>query len=100
MMNNQDKIFYPLVAILAVLGLSQYNGWFDITVYTAPIFDAFFDMPWAFLIPILLLTWLVYASFNYFKKHMYLDGGLATKHTEAKSEDYTWLNALETWGPF
>ncbi len=100
MMNNQDKIFYPMVAILAILALAQYNGWFDITVYTAPIFDAFFDTPWAFLIPILLLTWLVYASFNYFKKHMYLDGGLATKHTEAKSEDYTWLNRFGNLGTF
>ncbi len=100
MMNNQDKIFYPMVAILAILGLCQYNGWFDITIYTAPIFDAFFDTPWAFLIPILLLTWLVYSSFNYFKKHMYLDGGLATKHTEAKSEDYTWLNRFGNLGTF
>ncbi len=100
MMNNQDKIFYPLIVVLAVLGLSQYNGWFDVTVYTAPIFDAFFDMPWTFLIPILLLVGLIYASYSYFKKHMYLDGGLATKHTEAKSEDYTWLNRFGNLGTF
>jgi len=100
MMNNQDKIFYPMVAVLAILALCQYNGWFDVTIYTAPIFDTFFDTHWAFLIPILLLTWLVYASFNYFKKHMYLDGGLASKHTEAKSEDYTWLNRFGNLGTF
>ncbi len=100
MMNNQDRIFYPMVSILAILALCQYNGWFDITLYTAPVFDAFFDTPWAFVIPILLLTGLVYASFNYFKKHMYLDGGLATKHTEAKSEDYTWLNRFGNLGTF
>ncbi len=100
MMNNQDKIFYPLIVVLAVLGVSQYNGWFDVTVYTAPIFDAFFDMPWTFLIPILLLVALIYASYSYFKKHMYLDGGLATKHTEAKSEDYTWLNRFGNLGTF
>jgi len=100
MMNNQDKIFYPMVAILAILALCQYNGWFDVTLYTAPVFDAFFDTPWAFVIPILLLTVLVYTSFNYFKKHMYLDGGLAAKHTEAKSEDYTWLNRFGNLGTF
>lgn len=100
MMNNQDKIFYPMVAVLAILALCQYNGWFDVTLYTAPVFDAFFDIPWAFVIPILLLTWLVYASFSYFKKHMYLDGGLASKHTEAKSEDYTWLNRFGNLGIF
>jgi len=100
MMNNQDKIFYPMVVILAVLGLCQYNGWFDVTIYTAPIFDSFFDTPWSATLPILALIGLVYASFSYFKKHMYLDGGLATKHTEAKTEDYTWLNRFGNLGTF
>ncbi|NNE02840.1 MAG: hypothetical protein HKN52_06700 [Eudoraea sp.] len=100
MMNNQDKIFYPMVTILAVLGLCQYSGWFDITVYTAPIFDFFFDIPWSAALPVLALIGLVYASFSYFKKHMYLDGGLATKHTEAKTEDYTWLNRFGNLGTF
>jgi hypothetical protein len=100
MMNNQDKIFYPMVTILAVLALCQYNGWFDVTIYTAPIFDAFFDIPWSALLPVLALIGLIYASFSYFKKHMYLDGGLATKHTEAKTEDYTWLNRFGNLGTF
>ncbi len=100
MMNNQDRIFYPMVVILAVLGLCQYNGWFDVTIYTAPIFDSFFDMPWSAALPVLALIGLIYASFNYFKKHMYLDGGLATKHTEAKTEDYTWLNRFGNLGTF
>jgi hypothetical protein len=100
MMNNQDRIFYPMVAILAVLGLCQYNGWFDVTIYTAPIFDSFFDIPWSATLPALALIGLIYASYNYFKKHMYLDGGLATKHTEAKTEDYTWLNRFGNLGTF
>ena len=100
MMNNQDRIFYPMVVILAVLGLCQYNGWFDITVYTAPIFDSFFDIPWSATLPVLALIGLIYASYSYFKKHMYLDGGLATKHTEAKTEDYTWLNRFGNLGTF
>lgn len=100
MMNNQDKIFYPMVTILAILGLCQYNGWFDATIYTAPIFDAFFDIPWSALLPVLALIGLIYASFSYFKKHMYLDGGLATKHTEARTEDYTWLNRFGNLGTF
>ena len=100
MMNNQDRVFYPMVALLAVLGLFQYNGWFDITIYTAPVFDSFFDTSWAFIIPVLLLVGLISASFSYFRKHMYLDGGLATKHTEAKTEDFTWLNRFGNLGTF
>lgn len=103
MMNNKDAIFYPMVGVLAVLGICQYNGWFDITVFTAPIFNSFFDLPYGplySLIPCLLLLGLVIGSYRYFRKHMYLDGGLATKHTEAKSEDYTWLNRFGNLGTF
>ncbi len=100
MMNNKDSIFYPMVVILALLGLMQYYGWFDITVLTAPVFNSFFNLPWTATLPILLLLGLIYASFNYFKKHMYLDGGLATKHSEAKTEDFTCLNMFGNLGTF
>ena len=103
MMNNQDRVFYPMVGVLIILALCQYNGWFDITLYTAPIFDSFFNLPYnqiLFLVPCLLLAALVILSFRYFKKHMYLDGGLATKQTEAKTEDFTWLNRFGNLGTF
>jgi hypothetical protein len=103
MMNNLDKVFYPIVGILAVFGLLQYKGWFDVTQYTSPIFDSFFDLPYGpvyAILPCILLVVLVFASFRYFRRHMYLDGGLATKHTEAKTEDFTWLNRFGNLGTF
>ena len=100
MMNNKDSVFYPVIVILVGLGLCQYYGWFDITLYTTPLFDALYEQPvWA-LVPWILLGTIIVASFRYFKKHMYLDGGLATKHTIAKTEDYTWLNRFGNLGVF
>lgn len=100
MVNNQDRVFYPLLLVLALLGISQYYGWFDITDYTAPVFDAFYDIPWTALIPWLLLALVTRASFNYFRKHMYLDAGLSVAKAEGKTEDYAWLNRFGNLGTF
>ncbi len=100
LVNNKDVLFYSIASILAVLGICQYYEIFDVTLYTAPFFDGLYDLPWMALLPWVLLIGLYYASFGYFKKHMYLDGGLALKHTEAKSEDFTWLDKYGKLGTF
>jgi len=100
MMNNKDSVFYTLLGILATLGISQYYGWFDITNYTASIFDTFYDLPWSSVIPWLLLAVIVTSAFRYFKKNMFLDAGLETKQSVARTEDYTWLNRFGNLGTF
>lgn len=100
MVNNKDGVFYVLAALFIVAGASQYYQWFDITVYTQPIFDFFYDMPWTALIPWVALALLYVAAFTYFKKHMYLDGGLAQKQTEAKTENLEWLDRFGNLGTF
>ncbi|WP_430930961.1 DUF5687 family protein, partial [Robiginitalea biformata] len=84
--------------VVALLGISQYYGWFDITAYTGPVFDLFYDQPCTAAIPWAALAIAVWASFNYFKRHMYLDAGLATKTPVGKTEDYTWLNRFGNLG--
>lgn len=100
MMNNKDNIFYLLIGLLGIFGLAQYLDWFDITQYTALVFDAFYTMPLMAALAWLLLAFLVINAFRYFKKRMYLDGGLATKQTVAKTEDFIWLNRLGNLGTF
>lgn len=99
-LNNQDRVFYPSLLVLGLLGVSQYYGWFNITQYTAPIFDAFYDMPATAIIPWVLMGYAGWASFRYFRRHMYLDAGLAVKKTVGKTEDYTWLNRFGNLGTF
>ncbi|MBT8184923.1 MAG: hypothetical protein KJN76_08780 [Eudoraea sp.] len=100
MMNNKDMVFYPILGLLAILGISQYYGWFDITLYTGQLFDALYYYPWTGLLPWLLLFALTLAAYKYFKKHMFLDAGLATKQSIARTEDYTWLNRFGNLGIF
>lgn len=100
LVNNKDSVFYPIAALVLGLGVCQYFNLFDITEYTASIFNAFYTMSWTALVPIALLVLLYYAAFNYFKSNMYLDGGLQTKHAVAKSENLAWLDRFGNMGTF
>jgi hypothetical protein len=48
----------------------------------------------------LSLIALYYATFQYFKRNLYLDAGLSNKHDVAKTENLTWLNQFGTIGTF
>src|SRR5690606_4427521 len=100
LVNNKDQIFYGILGVIVILGISQYYQWFNITDYTAPFFDALYHLPWMALLPWVLLALLANAAFRYFRKHMYLDAGLAGKKSVAKTEDYIWLNRFGTLGTF
>lgn len=100
LINNVDRIFYPLILVLALLGVAQYYGWFDVTAYTAPVFDLFYDQPWTALLPWVLLVVAAVSAYRDFKKHLYLDAGLSTKQEVGRTEDYTWLNRFGNLGTF
>jgi len=78
--------------VFALLGSLHYFGYFDITTYTAPFFQGFYDMPILVAIPILVLLILITLSFKSFTKDLYLDAGLASKAKKAKTENLDWLN--------
>lgn len=100
MVNNKDAVFYVFAGLVILAGISQFYQWFDITLYAQPIFDYFYDMPWTAIVPWALLLGLYFSAFGYFKKHMYLDGGLAKKHTEVRTENLDWLNRFGNLGTF
>ncbi len=100
LVNNKDNIFYPVIAVLAVLGISHYFQFFDITTFTAPFFGALYTLTWLAILLIGIVFGLYYAAFNYFKSNLYLDAGLSTKQTIAKTEDLDWLNRFGNLGTF
>lgn len=100
LVNNKDSIFYTILIILAGLGLTQYYELFDITTITLPFFHGMYTKPYLFLLPIILVLVTYYVSFDYFKKNLNLDTGLAKKGEEAKTENFTWLNQFGTLGTF
>ena len=99
-LSNKDQLFGIFLAILAVLGGLQYYGYFDVTLYSAPFFEALFHSVGVFGIPLVILGLLYYYTFVYFKNELYLDAGLAVKGEIAKTEDLTWLNQFGTLGTF
>ena len=100
LVNNKDAVFFTVVAIVASLGISQYYKLFDVTLYTQPFFQGMFATSYIFLIPTVLAAVLYYFAFNYFKSNLNLDEGLASKTSEAKTENLTWLNQFGTLGTF
>ena len=100
LVNNRDWAFYTLATLFVGAGLGQYLGYFDITEYTKTFFDLLYDQPnWAAL-PWGVMIVLYLSAFYYFKSRMYLDGGLATKQKEAKTENLDWLNRFGYLGTF
>lgn len=100
LVNNKDSIFYPVLAIFAVLGICHYYQFFDITQFTAPFFGALYSLPWLVILLIAISFGLYYAAFNYFKANLYLDAGLSEKQIIAKTEDLSWLNRFGNLGTF
>ncbi|NBU80652.1 MAG: hypothetical protein EBS55_03255 [Flavobacteriaceae bacterium] len=100
LLNNKDSVFYSILAVVVSLGLAQYYQIFDVTNYTQPFFHGMYYTYYLFLIPILFAPVTYYFSFDYFKKNLNLDTGLAKKSDEAKTENFSWLNQFGTLGTF
>ena len=100
LVNNKDVLFYSIASVLVGLGVLQYYNFFDVTIYTQPIFEFFYNTPWSITIPFIALIGLYWFSFVFFKSNLYLDAGLAVKTSEGKTEDYSWLNRFGSLGTF
>lgn len=98
--NNKDRVFIGIALVLAILGLSQYYEWFDITIYTAPVFQAFYQYPGTFLVLALAAWWLYRYNFRYYYRSLYLDDLIQKKNKAASSREYTWLNRFGLMGTF
>ncbi|RYH76181.1 hypothetical protein EVU94_04255 [Flavobacteriaceae bacterium 144Ye] len=90
--DNKDSVFYVVVGILVALGALIYYDIFNVTTLTAPIFQGFYDKPYFAIIPLVLVFILYKQAFNYFKKHFYLDAGLAKKVDVAETDEMNWLD--------
>lgn len=99
-LSNIDKLFVVFTILLLALAGAHYYKLFDITLFTTPFFQSFYDIDGVFLIPILVLAGLYVFTFKYFKKNLYLDAGLSVKQDIASTENLSWLNQFGTLGTF
>ncbi|MEO4007200.1 MULTISPECIES: DUF5687 family protein [unclassified Flavobacterium] len=100
LINKNDYLLYGIGALVGLIGVSQYYSFFDLTLYTGRYFSALYETPWLIIVPLALFVGLYSVTFRFFKKNLYLDAGLATKHEIAKTEELTWLNQFGTLGTF
>ena len=100
LLNNKDYLFIIFLVAFAVLGVTQYYDYFNISDYTVGFFQGLFETNFLFLIPLFLVIGLYLITFNYFKKNLHLDTGLSSKHDIAKTEQFDWLDQFGTIGTF
>lgn len=98
--NNKNGIFATLAIVLVGFGLLQYFQFLDITIYTAPIFQSFYNLPWLFFIVLGLAVLIYRYNFNYFHRSLYLDEAVQSKSKAAQIQDYTWLDRFGVMGVF
>lgn len=98
--NNRDIVFYSMLGGIVILGGLQYYNVLDITEFSLPVFQAFYNTPFLALVPLALAFWLYRMAFKYFRSNLYLDAGLSSKEIIATSEDFTWLNRFGSMAIF
>lgn len=100
LLNNKDNLFIVFIVLIGIIGATQYYAVFDLTNYTEVFFHGLYTTKWMFLVPLAVVIALYFITFNFFKKNLYLDAGLAIKGETAKTENLTWLNQFGTIGTF
>ena len=90
--NVINWVFFVVIGGLILLGILQYYEVFDITLWTGPIFQSFYNVPVMAIIPVILVIGFYQIAYRYFKFNLYLDAGLATKEKDARSEQLDWVN--------
>ncbi len=99
-LSNIDRLFVVFVVLILALAGAQYYQLFDITTFTTPFFQNFYNIEGVFLIPVLVLAGLYVYTFKYFKNNLFLDAGLSVKQDVATTENLSWLNQFGTLGTF
>jgi hypothetical protein len=99
-LSNIDKLFVVFIVLALALATAQYYKVFDITIFTTPIFQGFYEMKGMFLIPVLVLVALYLFTFKYFKNNLFLDAGLSKKEDIATTQNLSWLNQFGILGTF
>ncbi|MGB5942577.1 MAG: DUF5687 family protein [Leeuwenhoekiella sp.] len=90
-LNDLLSVVLVVGGIIGVLGAAQYYGYFDVTEYTQPFFQALYETYWMWLIPLVVMLAMLKMAHSYFLNRLYLDAGLAKKQDVATTENLDWL---------
>lgn len=100
LLNKNNRVFYPLVFTLVILGALQYFGIFRVTEITGVFFNALYNLPYLIVVPLGLLIFLFWVNYQYIRNSFYLDGAISKKIKEVKTNDLSWINRFGAIAPF
>ena len=99
-LNKQNLVLYTVAAIMIIFGFLEYYGYVHLSAFSEKIFKAFYGVPGAFLIPVLLAVAAGYWSYRNIYRNFYLDKGLELEQAVGKTENIDFLNRFGTLGTF
>jgi hypothetical protein len=100
LINNKNALLLSLAGVMLTLGGLQYYHVLDITIYTAPLFQGFYDHPYAGICMILIPFAFYYLNFRSFKNSLKLDDLIQSEQKEIRAEHYGWLDQYGVLGTF
>lgn len=100
LIDNLDRLFVVVALVIISFGALQYFNYLDITIYTAPLFQSFYDYPVIGFAMLLIPVFLYWYCFGYFKSILRTDEAVKAKEIEANTENFTWLEKYGTLGTF
>lgn len=100
LLNKQNVVLFTVIAVVLALAASEYFGYLHLSDYSEIIFRSFYDLPGAFLVPVILAAALGYLAHRNIHSNFYLDKGLELEQSVGKTENIEFLNRFGTLGTF
>ncbi len=100
LINKNNAVFYALLGVIAIFFGLKYFGIYDITQDAGLFFNKFYNIWYAFSIPLLLLVLLYRRNFSFMRKSFYLDDAIRKETKEATATELSFLNRFGKLAPF
>ena len=92
LLNNKNSLVYTVGTILALTKALEYFSIIDFTIYSQEFFYLFYELPYLAIFTWLMVFWLYSYVKQYYLKGLYIDTGLQINISEAKVEEFNWLD--------
>jgi len=91
LINKNNRLFLLVLALLVLISISQYFGWFDWTIVFSRLFYGFYQYPISVILAIAVFLLCYYLAYKTLKQQLYLDF-ISQKKQFTADEGLTWLD--------
>lgn len=100
LVNKTNTVFYGLIILLLGFAGLYYFNIYDVTKPVGYFFNEIYKVPYAVLIPFLLMILLYRRNYSFVRKDFYLDGKISKETKEVKTSELSWLDRFGTLAVF